>query len=638
MRLDRRIRIATLFCLTLMPALLAAQQPGGGGAGEEPATAPPAAPVVVSATRLEQPAAAAASSVEVITAEELERRQIRTVADALRTVPGVDVTRNGGPGGQTSVFLRGAKSEHTLVMIDGVVVNDPISPGRSFNFAHLTTANVERIEVVRGPQSTLYGSDAIGGVVNIITRKGTGDPGGFAQVEYGSFDTLNADAGAHGASGAFRYSLAASRQQSGGISAADADLEGNSEPDGYENTTVSARLGWEPGGRYGAELILRGTDADSDLDNGGGPGNDDPNRTSETRRRTGRVQGWLSLLDHRWKQTLGYSLSAIEREGRNPPDSDHPATDTESRFEGSIRRADWQHDLVLTGRQTLVLGLEQQEERGRSATSFGEFPEKTARLNSAYVQHQFDGDAAFLTLGARRDDHSRFGGVTTYRVTAAWRFAGAGTRLRGSYGTGFKAPTLLQLFDGNRELEPEESIGWDAGVEQDFAGGAATLSLTYFENRLDNLIVFDFATGYRNTGEAETRGQEWRLQVRPAETLQATLTYTRLDTEDAEGKPLVRRAEQQAGLDVAWRPAAATTLTLAARHVGERDDLDFSTFPATRVSKDPYTVVGLAASQDVGEAWRLFGRVENVTDADYQEVQGFGTPGRSAYAGVRLRL
>jgi vitamin B12 transporter len=279
--------------------------------------------IVVTATKLETSSKEVASSITVINKQQIQEMQKETILDVLRTVPSLDVVQSGGPGKATSVFIRGAKSEHTLVLIDGVEMNDPVSAGRSFDFAHLTTDNVARIEIIRGPQSTLYGSDAIGGIINIITESGKGKSTGFISGETGSLKTLRGQAGISGGTELLNYSLGLSVWDTEGISAA-GEQYGNIEKDGYKNTSFSGKVGVTPNDNFDAVFTVRYLNADADLDESGGTGGDDPNYKATWKQLFMRGQARLSLFNNLWEQKLGISLSNHDREYLNETDEDHP--------------------------------------------------------------------------------------------------------------------------------------------------------------------------------------------------------------------------------------------------------------------------------------------------------------------------
>lgn len=606
--------------------------------------------IVVTATRLETPYEQVGSSTTVITRADIERSQKRTVVDLLRSVPGLDVIQAGGPGGTASVFIRGAKSEHTLVLIDGIEANDPSTPGRSYDWCHLTSDNIERIEVIRGPQSTLYGSDAIGGVINIITRKGTGKPSFYFSTEAGSFRTFKETLGASGSQGPFNFAVDLSRFDTRGISSA-GKRYGNHEKDGYENTSFSSHFGYKASDNLDFDVFLRCIHGEAELDNFGGPYGDDPNYTSESRQRFFRTQGRLLLLNGLWEQKFGVSCSDHHRSTRNDPDAAHPGELERSSYDGRILKLDWQHNFYLHDTNTLTLGAETEEERGKSryhSESFwgpfdSNFDEQTARTNSFYAQDQIRlWDCFFTTVGFRRDDHSTFGGKTTYRVASSYLVKATGTRFKGSVGTGFKAPALFQLYSayGNPALQPEESKGCDFGVEQDLFGGVLTLGATCFHNEFTNLIDYNLATWlYENVAQATSKGVELTATVRPIADLTLRASCTHTDTEDkATGRELLRRAKHRAALDASYRLFKKLNLNLGVACVGERSDMDFSTWPATRVTLGSYVLVNCGVSYDISDNFTVFGRVENLLDRRYEEVKGYGTPGVGVFAGVRARF
>ena len=609
--------------------------------------------VVVTATRVETPVEEIASSITVISSKEIERKQKTTVLEVLKGLPGLDVVQNGGVGGATSIFLRGANSEHTLVMIDGVEVNDPISPGRSYDFAHLTVDNIERIEVIRGPQSTLYGSDAIGGVVNIITKKGEGKPKFFLSAEGGSFTTFREATGISGGNKWVNYSFGLSRFDTEGISTA-SKKDGNYERDGYENTSLSAKLGFKPMDNLGIDFILRYMDAKTDLDNFAGVGGDDPNYVQKSNQFLFKTQVGLSLFDQVWSQKLGLALNDHNRDIKNKKDSQHPFDYEKGGYDGQLLKFDWQHHLQLHKTNALTFGLEYEREEGKSKYYWESlwgpgqsiFPKKTANIKGYYIQDEIKlWDRLFATLGIRIDDHSRFGSETTYRVAPAYLIKETDTKIKGTFGTGFKAPTLYQLFApatlwgpiGNKDLKPEKSKGWDFGVEQNFFKNRVTLGATYFRNDFKDLIQFDWGQGYINIAKAKTEGVELFASAKPIDDLTLRINYTYTDTEDkTTGEALIRRPKNKIGFDINYHFLNNGNVNLGVIYVGKRDDLDFSISPSRRVKLDQYTLVNLAVSYDITKNFQLFGRVENLLDKEYEEVKGFGTPGLSFFGGMKL--
>ncbi|OGR83903.1 MAG: hypothetical protein A2902_05380 [Elusimicrobia bacterium RIFCSPLOWO2_01_FULL_64_13] len=604
-----------------------------------------AEPLVVTANRLATPPEEVASSFYVITREEIEAKQKSSVLELLRGAPALDVVQSGGAGKTTSIFIRGANSEHTLVMLDGVEMNDPMSAGRSYDFAHLGTENIDRIEIIRGPQSTLYGSDALGGVINIITRRGENKIGITAVAEGGSFETYRQQVDANGGNPRLNYSLGVSRVKTSGISSALAGGSASFEKDGYENTSLSTRFGLTPSESFDFETVFKFFDAKADIDNGAAQ--DDPNHRSNAREVLFKSQAGLKLFDEAWKQKLSFSLSDHHQDVDNGFDADHPNDRSSTVFDSRLYRVDWQNDLQLHEANTLTLGLEAQEERGESdsffESSFGTFTSnfgrEKARTNGLYVQDQLKlWDSFFATLGGRVDDHERFGSKTTYRFGSAYVFQPTSGKVKGTYGTGFKAPSLFQLHSafGDKDLRPEESIGWDVGLEQPFFDERASLGAAYFRNDFKDLIDFDpAASRYANTVNARSSGVEAFAQARPFGPLRVRLDYTHTSTENkSTGQELLRRPRNKFGASSQYNfPKRQAYVNLGVVFVGRRDDLDFDT--GERVRLKDYTLVNLAGGFETVKNFKLFGRIENLLDQKYEEVAGFGTPGISGFAGVK---
>ncbi len=591
--------------------------------------------LTVTATRLETPWRTLGSSLTVLTEDDLKTRQIYTVSDALRTVPGLDVVRLGPLGQQTSVFLRGTNSNHVLVLIDGVEANDPSNPSGQFDFAHLTVDNIERIEILRGPQSSLYGADALGGVIQIFTKTGEGKPIASLSAEGGSFGTYRLTGESRGKLDQFRYSLSASQLKSHGFSAADRHLLGNREDDGYRNTTVSAKLGLEPKPTLALDGTVRYSRAEAEIDNCGGAFCDDPNAQSFTDQLFSNLTGRLDLFDGFWSQKLQLAHTFIDRNFRNRPFF--------SRFQGEKLRLDWQNSLHLHPNDDLILGFadeleilrsDQQSRRGQSTRQY-------------YLENRLKWLERFITsFGLRQEDPEHFGDKVTWRITQAILIPETGTKLRASYAKGFKAPTLFQLFGpdtgfgpvGNPNLKPETSRGFEAGLDQTFLDETVLVGATYFRNDFRNLIDFAFGQGYVNRTQAESEGVEVYGEVKPWDflTLSGSYTYTRTDDEDR--KRLLRRPSHKGSLDADLKVWEGAHLHLNVLAVGTRDDKDFSVFPARRVRLASYALVNLAARYQLNQHLEIFGRLDNLLDKRYQEAFGFATSRIAGFGGVRLKF
>jgi len=610
--------------------------------------------VVVSATRVETPSREIASSLTVLTAEDFARSRQSTVLEALESVPGTAVVRSGGLGSAATIMIRGANSEHTLVLIDGVEVNDPMNTARSCDLAHLSLNTVERIEILRGPQSTLFGSDAMGGVINIITRKGGGRPRFGLTLSSGSFGTASGALDASGSSGRLSFTLGLSALGSAGISAADAALPGNSERDGYRNGTLSGRIGLDLGKGLLLEAAVRGQKTRTEIDNFGGPAGDDPNAVQDVDSWLVRTQVRGLFVKNRWESRLAAAIVGSNRTNDNPVDEGHPFDSDRGSFRGRLFKLDWQNNVFVAPSNTVTFGLEYERERGRSdyssESAWGPyasvFPDKESGLLGAYLQDQVRiGDSFFATAGIRYDDHSVSGGAFTWRIAPTLVIGNAGTKLRGTIGTGFKSPSLYQLYApptawgsiGNGGLEPEESTGWDAGLDQDFFRGRLRLGATVFGNRFRNLITFDSLRGFVNVGRAAMRGFEIAADARLSADVSFTASYTRLKARDlGADADLLRRPRDKFAAGMHFRPSNRIDVDVRINRVGRRSDMDFNAFPYAPVDLAPYTVLDAALVYTAADGTEFFIRLDNALGRRYEVIYGYGTPGFGASFGIRI--
>lgn len=607
--------------------------------------------IVVTANRLETSAREVGSSITVITAKEIEQRQQPLLLDVLRSVPSLDVVQNGGPGRSSSVSMRGANSEHTLVLLDGIQLNDPSSPGGGYDFANLPTDNIEQVEILRGPQSTLYGSQAMGGVINIITKRGKGKPTGILSAQGGSFNTAAEKAGISGGTDLYNYSLGMSHLDTGGFSAAGSKY-GNAENDAYQNTSLNTRLGITPTKNLYVDFIINYLKSRADLDNSGGVGGDDPNYVQKTEQISFRSQADLALFEHFWEQRLGVSLNDLSRDSNNGTDSAHPGDLSRDSYHGQSVMIDWQHTLHLHETNSLTLGIERKEENAKSnyysesvwGPYISNWDEHSAHTTSYYLQDQVRlWNAWFTTLGVRLDDHSRFGTKGTYRFTSIYTAKQTDTTFKGSYGTAFKSPSLYQLYApdyGDVNLRPEKSNGWDLGVEQSLFDTKLTMAATYFHNDFEDLINFDSSLSkYNNIARAKTQGFEVTATLRPLDELTLRTAYTYTKTEDRDtGLEQLRRPKNKISFDANYHFLKKADLNLGIVYVGTRFDnvYDPITYASTRVKMKDYLLVNMAASYDITKNLQMFGRVDNLFDRDYEEVNGYGTAGISAYGGIKV--
>lgn len=607
-------------------------------------------PVVVTATKIEEPAEQLGAAVTVITEEDIQRHRWETVGDALRGVPGVQIHQSGGFGKTTAVRIRGAGPQQVQVLVDGVRVKSPTLG--SAELADITLDQVERIEIVRGPQSTIFGADAIGGVVNIITRHGRGPLSAHAAVEGGTRDTHRERAGLSGSAGPFDYALSGSWFES----------NGQFRNDGVEQRALSTRLGLALPRDGHASLSLRYTRTASELPfDGLTPTAEppffvlDPNaeQLSETlvlalewthkpvawfevRARHGQFWNWLTFLD---------PATAADAAAGN---SDLVFGETRSQIDVQRRETELLTAWHAGKWNTLTLGGEYRMESGENVRMFRERVENVAW----FIQDELRlFDRLVLSAGRRWDDHSTFGGATTHRAGAVLKIPETGTRLRGTWGEGFRAPTINDLFFpgfSNPRLKPERSESWDAGVDQRFWRDRVRLGFTWFENEFSNLIQITSDAALCppgnafgcpiNVGRARSRGLEASVAADLLESLTVSGGYTFTDTEDRDtGRPLPRFAPHRYTFGLTWEPIKPLSLFTEVHVVSSQFEREGRPRNAGYHRIDVGGRYRLTARQGAWPALDLVARIDNVTDQAYMEVLGFRALGIQALAGIEAR-
>ena len=582
--------------------------------------------IIVTATRIEEPAGETTSDVRVITKEDIKKTNVDFITDVFRKVPELNLLQNGGVGKVATVRLRGGSSSQTLVMIDGIKVNSPTT-GR-FDFSGISVDDIERVEIVKGPQSTFYGSEAMAGVINIITKKGKGKPGIDASFESGSFGTYKPSFTFSGGDEKLDYRLTGSYFYTDGISVAKA----GTERDGYKNASISGKFGIRPSEKIELEFTGKYYYDRSELDDNdfAGKAIDNLNLVQHGNHYllSGKGKFYLANL---WEQIFTLSTVSDSLKLRDPVVSFNNA-DMITR----IDTIDWQHNFYISDIYTLTAGAEYRNEKGENKGYFDRSVDnRTLYLNNRMMLLE---KALVLNAGLRYDDHETFGHETTYRVGALYNLKPVSIRIRGSYGTGFRAPKLNELFfpahpiwggGGNLNLKPERTKSWEAGLEKDFLNEKIVLSATYFEQRYDDLIL-----GFppENISEAEVKGFETDAMVRVTGNINVKVGYTYLDTEDKDtGQRLPQRPKDKLNMSVEFN---TKNISVIANYtfVGKRFD--------SCVKRDlpSYSLVNLAGNYKVTEWVTIFARIDNIFDADYEEAGSYGTPGFSFFGGVRVSL
>lgn len=609
--------------------------------------------VVVTATRTATALDKVGVSLSVLDLPRIERSQATGATDLLIQTPGVTFSRNGGAGKTTSIYIRGAETDQTVFLIDGVKLNDPSSTGGGFNAADMMVGDIARMEVLRGAQSTLWGSQAIGGVVNLITREPIKSLEGNLLVEGGSYKTGYARGALGGVMDRLKWRIGGGYYTTDGISAAAI----GTEPDGYRNVTLNGRLNFEVTKTFSLDQRAYYTKGHSDIDSTSG----DSPIVSDTEQFLSYSGANLDLFGGRLRNRLAYTYTDIKRTNDDPRQRNTTRTFD---AEGENNRWEYQGSFAITEAYLLTFGGERERSTFRSASPSATNTNPTpARgrtgLTDVYGQLQADVlPGLTLTGGVRYNDHLIYGGHTLFQASGAYVFNNKNTVLRASYGEGFKAPSLFQLRSdfGNLNLTPEEAKSWDAGVEQRFWNGRIDLQATYFHRDSDNLIIFNScsvgtrdpncfnANGvsrsgfYANVARARAKGWELAASIHPIAHLNITVNYTALRAQDVSpgvatfSRYLVRRPKQAANLsvDYVWPFKLSTGFSV------RRQGTTFNNATNTQKLKQ-YTLVDIRTSYPVTKHIEVYARVENLFEQTYQTILTYGSMGQASYAGVRIR-
>jgi vitamin B12 transporter len=629
----RRALASVLAALLLLPGVVRAEE----------MEAKKGAPVVVTATKVETSADRVGASVSVITGEELQTYNYERIEEALRSVPGVDVQRSGSLGKTTTIRIRGANANQVQVLVDGMRVKSTTLG--QFDFSDLSLDAIDRIEIVRGPQSTLHGADAIGGIVNVITRKGTGPPAGTIFFEGGSYQTFREQVGLAGSYGLFNFAVSGSRADSRGY-------ERNFDNDDSEQTAFAGRVGFDFPWKGTFTLTGRYAKSNTDVPNQGFfPFDMDPDSQQQTE---------FSLYTVRYDQEIFPWWKVAVRAGQmwsNQGFQDGPNPPGDFAFTSQVNTKRREVEVLSTweiaGIDTLTVGYENQRESGFNRGTF----DASINTNSFFVHNELRlFNRLILGGGLRYDDNDAFGDELTPRFSVVVLVPETGTKFRGAYGEGFRAPTLNDLFFpdttgfcppfGNPDLKPEKSRSWEAGFDQKLWQNRVRFGATYFKNTFKNLISFvnlpPFCAQAANVGKARTEGFESYLEVEPLDWLLLATNYTFTDNEDlTNGGDLPRMSRHLWNGSITVTPHPKVSLFLQSYVTSKQFDPNAGP-GGTGGSHNPgyYRIdvggtVKLVERRKPLERLELTARIQNVTDNTYDEVFGFRSPGFFAMVGLR---
>lgn len=596
--------------------------------------------IVVTPYRTEVSSEASGSSVEKININELNNKGVNSLKEALEESSSIVEASSGSLGGDTSVFLRGHNSNHTRFMLDGIKIYDPMITGAYYNFTHFNLQGIDRIEISKGPQSSLYGSDAIGGVINLFTKKGAGKPQFTFKQEAGSYNTYIESLDISGEKNKLDYYMGIIRTDIGGYSLA-AEKNNNHERDPYHNLNSSLRLDYEASDKTKLELIWHYIYAKYEYDASSWappylPIDDDDNHAYDYENILGLSvkQNITDILNYK----LVLSSTRIYRKGLEDASS-------HNWYLGKTYQMDNQFDIKLTDFYKVILGSDYLKEIGDSfrvdSGFISDFPKETTNNKGYFIENLFSPDKnSLVSFSYRTDEHSSFKDKETLRVAANYTFDFIKTKLKASYGTGFKAPSLYQLYApvtaygpiGNTKLRPEESESYEVGIEKDITG-IFKVNLNYFHSQLKNLIDFSNTQGYINIGKASIIGLESEFSYYLNKYLRLSLGYTWLDTENKDSHTeLARRPANKIVLKIKGElNKLAIYFDLA--YIGHR----YSDTAGTQLLKS-YILGNISLNYKLKENLNIFARFENILNEKYEEIAGYQTPKFSAYGGMKMEF
>ena len=579
--------------------------------------------MVVSATKTEENIYQVPSTTFVVTDQEIKEKALWTVDQALRDTPGIYFRSNGPFGGVTSFTMRGSGSDQTRIMLDGVRIADPISSGGQLNLATLQTGGIGQIEMVQGPQSPLYGSDAMAGAINIITRRGQGKPSAWASAGYGSHNTFRGDIGAQGQYDRFNFMISGTGIDTDGISKA---KEGN-EDDAFYGYQFNGRFGFDINDNTEVYFIGYYNKSKTHYDGFSGGKQIDTDDWQKTKTYT-TILGLTNAPVSWWNHKLTLSYGASDRDYKD-----------KSSFDSNLTTAEWQHNLLYKDINTLTLGVDWEQEKGKYSSTWDSLDDKKSTIWGLYAQDQLKVlEGLYLLGGIRNDNHDEYGNKFTWRAGASYTVKATDTIVKGTYGTGFKSPTLYQLYSpyGNKDLDPQKSKGWDLGVVQKLWSERIVAGLTYFNLKTDNLILRDFANWkFANIGSAKSSGLEFFVKAALTDWMEADFSWTYTDSENEDtGKELRYTPRDKGTLGLRF-PLMNNRLNFQiwGLYVGDRYTDDANTNQV-----DSYITVNASATYRFNKWFSVYGNVINLFDEDYVEIEGYNTLGLSGFFGVRIDL
>lgn len=580
--------------------------------------------ITVQSTRTNTELKKTGRSITIIDRQTIENQQVNNLTDVLRQVPGITLKEDGAHSTSTGVFIRGLDKGHTKVLINGIPVQDPSGTQVFPILNSINLSDVERIEVIRGAASTLYGSNAMGGVINIITKNGGEKAiGGQVETEIGSEGFQRYGLTLNGSAGNWDYLINGQWQQEDGITAQSA----YPDKDTFRELYLSGQLTYNLGDQWRFGLFGRYIDSNQEYDKGFG------SQLGDFDIQTYQLGSFLEgngladgLFDTKLTLSTGESRKAdIDNTVFGSPQS-QPAD-----YIGQTDEIDWQNIVHLNDTTRVLFGATYTEE-SMDKDAYGSQAKEAYRTQAYFTQFEFEPiENLNLSYGLRYNDHSEFGHKTTYTADASYLIEATGTRLKASWGTGYRAPSLYELHDaysGNPNLEPEESETWDIGFEQAITE-TIEMGLTYFESRVTNYI--GYASGsYQQIDGIKTYGLESYVTYRPETDWSFTATHTYMHSNDMEKEqsPLLNRPRHQFSLDTNWQATDKLNLNLNGTYTGSRPDVNGSILPS-------YTLVNLAGTYQMTEALQIFGRVHNLFNEDYESVGGYETYDLSLYGGIK---